>query len=128
MCKLQDLVQFPLTNFSLDKFVRGPVKKPLGQKNTESKPSVAYEYDLYSVIRHSGSLSNGHYTAIATGQNKSEWYELNDGRHGKIPLDKVVDKTAYCCFYAKMVANKKSGYPAANSPVDVNEDKENETQ
>lgn len=99
MSKIEDLVQFPVTDFGIENFVYGPRRQQ----------PTACVYDLYSVIRHSGSLSNGHYTAVVQN-GTGNWYEVNDDRSHQIPASEIVDKTAYVCFYTRMV--RQSWYPA----------------
>ena len=53
--KRQDLVDYPLTDLNLSKFVSGYNAKQ-------------YVYDLYGVCNHSGNTQGGHYTAfVKTG-------------------------------------------------------------
>ena len=85
--KRQDLVDIPLTDFSLSRFVSGYNAKQ-------------YVYDLYAVCNHSGNTQGGHYTAFVK-TNKS-WTHFNDSQvQRNIPIDKVITPKAYCLFYRK---------------------------
>lgn len=85
--KRQDLVDIPLTDFSLSRFVSGYNAKQ-------------YIYDLYAVCNHSGNTQGGHYTAFVK-TNKS-WTHFNDSQvQRNISVDKVITPKAYCLFYRK---------------------------
>jgi len=85
--KRQDLVDIPLTDFSLSRFVSGYNAKQ-------------YVYDLYAVCNHSGNTQGGHYTAFVK-TNKS-WTHFNDSQvQRNISVDKIITPKAYCLFYRK---------------------------
>jgi ubiquitin C-terminal hydrolase len=86
--KKQDLIQFPLTNLNLSKYVSGYNSKQ-------------YIYDLYAVCNHSGGTMGGHYTSyVKTISN--EWVHFNDTQVERfIPDKKIVSSKAYCLFYRK---------------------------
>lgn len=85
--KLQDLVDYPLTNLNLSKFVNGYNSKQ-------------YVYDLYGVCNHSGNTQGGHYTAfVKTGDT---WTHFNDTQvQRNIPEKNIVTPKSYCLFYRK---------------------------
>ena len=86
--KLQNLVNFPLDNLNLAKYVSG------------YKPN-SYIYDLYAVCNHSGGTNGGHYTAFIKNIT-SEWIHFNDTRVERhIPEHKIISPKAYCLFYRK---------------------------
>ena len=86
--KLQNLIQFPVENLDLSKYVSG------------YKPS-SYKYDLYGVCNHSGGTMGGHYTSFVKHKN-GEWIHFNDTRvERQILSDKVITPKAYCLFYRK---------------------------
>jgi len=62
--KNQSLVDFPLENLDLSKYVVG-------------YDSNSYTYDLYGICNHSGGLMGGHYTACIKNPNGT-WYHFND--------------------------------------------------
>lgn len=86
--KLVDLIDFPLENLDLSKYVKGYNSK-------------SYKYDLYGVCNHVGGVSGGHYTAfVKNSQNK--WVHYNDHIVEKVEKAKVVvSPLAYCLFYRK---------------------------
>jgi ubiquitin carboxyl-terminal hydrolase 2 len=85
--KNQILIDFPLTNLNLSKYVIG--------YNKES-----YIYDLYGVCNHSGSSLGGHYTSFVKNAN-GKWYEYNDTSVKEIHEKEIISPKAYCFFYRK---------------------------
>lgn len=82
------MIEFPLTNLDMSKYVIG------------YKPNT-YQYNLYGVCNHDGSLEGGHYTAyIKTKMNV--WYDFNDTCVQKINSTNIVSPKAYCLFYRKI--------------------------
>lgn len=84
--KLQHLIQFPLENLNLSKYVKGYQSKK-------------YIYDLYAVCNHFGGVEGGHYTAFVKCSNN--WLHFNDTSVEKIDLSRIVSPSAYCLFYRK---------------------------
>ncbi|KAM9836672.1 uncharacterized protein ACBR49_019113 [Aulostomus maculatus] len=37
-----------------------------------------FTYDLYALVKHSGTLTGGHYTALIKSFENGEWYDFND--------------------------------------------------
>jgi hypothetical protein len=58
-----------------------------------------FMYDLYAVVRHSGGLGGGHYTAACKQHNK--WYSFDDSKVTEIQEDGVNSDSAYILFYKK---------------------------
>jgi len=86
--KNQILIDFPLENLDLSKYV-------IGYKKEE------YVYDLYGVINHSGSVFGGHYTSYVKNANE-KWYHFNDTSVSEVGLENsLVSTKAYCLFYRK---------------------------
>lgn len=86
--KNQILVDFPLTNFDLSKYVVGYKKE-------------TYVYDLYGICNHSGGVQGGHYTAFIKNAN-GKWYHFNDTRVDEIKDEsQLITPKAYCLFYRK---------------------------
>jgi ubiquitin carboxyl-terminal hydrolase 8 len=86
--KLNHLVEFPLENLDLSKYVIGY------NKNT-------YLYDLFGVCNHVGGVMGGHYTSfVKTADNI--WCHYNDTSVEKVEkLEDIVSPMAYCLFYRK---------------------------
>jgi len=88
--KNQILIDFPLNNLDLSKYVIG--------YNKES-----YVYDLYGVCNHSGSALGGHYTSFVKNAN-DKWYHYNDTNVSEVYLEQhIITPKAYCFFYRKRV-------------------------
>jgi ubiquitin C-terminal hydrolase len=88
--KNQKLVDFPLENLNLSKYVVGYNKDK-------------YIYDLYGICNHSGSVYGGHYTAFVKNANNN-WYQFNDTQVSQISKEmenKMISPKAYCFFYRK---------------------------
>lgn len=86
--KNQVLVDFPLDNLDLSKYIIG--------YNKES-----YVYDLYGVCNHSGSVMGGHYTSFVKNANE-KWYHYNDTSVSEVVLkQQIITPKAYCFFYRK---------------------------
>jgi ubiquitin C-terminal hydrolase len=85
--KLQQLLNFPLDNFNLSKYVIG-------------YNSCEYVYDLFGISNHSGGVSGGHYTSFVKDNNN--WYLCNDTQIIKVTdLNQIISPKAYCLFYKK---------------------------
>lgn len=84
--KITSLVNFPLKDFDLSKFVLDQTKPPI--------------YDLYAVSNHIGGMSGGHYTAFALHESDQNWYKLDDS-HCSLLHDPcyIVTPNAYLLFY-----------------------------
>jgi ubiquitin carboxyl-terminal hydrolase 8 len=88
--KNQIMVDFPLENLDLSKYVIGYNKD-------------SYIYDLYGVCNHSGSVAGGHYTSFVKNAN-GKWYHYNDTSVSEVALAKqIITPKAYCFFYRKRV-------------------------
>jgi len=85
--KNQMLIDFPLTNLNLSKYVIGYNKE-------------TYIYDLYGVCNHSGSTLGGHYTSFVKNAN-NKWYFYNDTSVSEVTMEQIVSAKAYCFFYRK---------------------------
>jgi ubiquitin C-terminal hydrolase len=86
--KNQILVDFPLTDLDLSKYVIGYKKE-------------SYVYDLYGICNHSGGTFGGHYTAFVKNAN-GKWYHFNDTNVNEVTNTKdLITPRAYCFFYRK---------------------------
>lgn len=87
--KNQILIDFPLDNLNLSKYVIG------------YKKSI-YNYELYAVCNHSGGVLGGHYTAYIKNAN-GKWYHFNDTSVQEVPLlSSIISPKAYCLFYRRL--------------------------
>jgi len=86
--KNQILVDFPLTDLDLSKYVIGYKKE-------------SYVYDLYGICNHSGGTFGGHYTAFVKNAN-GKWYHFNDTNVHEVKNNaEMITPRAYCFFYRK---------------------------
>jgi ubiquitin C-terminal hydrolase len=94
--KKMDLVDFPIENLNLSKYVIGYHPRK-------------YIYDLYGVVNHIGDVNGGHYTAFVLGpgpgtvegqSQDKKWYHCNDDRI-EIVQDprQIITPMAYVFFY-----------------------------
>lgn len=91
--KNQIMVDFPLENLNLSKYVIGYDKN-------------SYVYDLYGVCNHSGSVFGGHYTSFVKNAN-GKWYHYNDTSVSEVSLvQHILTPKAYCFFYRKRTISK----------------------
>ena len=90
--KNQILVTFPVDNLDLSKYVIGYKKE-------------SYNYELYGICNHSGSVMGGHYTAFVKNAN-GNWYHFNDQEVSNvITPENIITPKAYCLFYRKKNIN-----------------------
>ena len=93
--KNESLVNFPLTNLDISKFV------------VEENSRKDCVYDLCAISQHYGLLSSGHYTAFCL--NEGEWYNFDDEKVSKIGnIKNVVSKGAYILIFRKKSLGGKS--------------------
>lgn len=83
--KITSLIDFPLENLDLSKYVQG------------YNPHQ-YVYDLYGVCNHIGGVMGGHYTALVKN-SEQQWMQYNDTSVS--PVSQIVTPMAYCLFYRK---------------------------
>lgn len=89
--KNNNLINFPLTNLDLTKYIIGYNKD-------------SYIYDCYAVCNHMGGTNGGHY--IAYVNNNNNWFSFNDHNVSKIEnVNSIVSQSAYCLFYRKKKTN-----------------------
>jgi len=86
--KNQILVDFPLTDLDLSKYILGYKKD-------------SYIYELYGICNHSGGTFGGHYTAFVKNAN-GKWYHFNDTSVNEVTnISQLITPKAYCFFYRK---------------------------
>jgi len=88
MHKINERIDFPLTDLDLSPYVRG--------YNSQS-----FKYDLYGVCNHVGGVTGGHYTAFVRNI-ENQWLHFNDQNVDVIEnVQSVISPMAYCLFYRK---------------------------
>ena len=90
--KLQSLVNAPLDNLDLSKYV-------IGYGGIEIN-----NYELFGTANHSGNVNGGHYTANIKNLN-GKWYNFNDQIVNEINDSKVISVYTYYLFYRKKNKN-----------------------
>jgi len=85
--KLNSLVDYPIENLELKKYVVGYNKE-------------TFVYDLYGVCNHSGMTMGGHYFAYVKNAS-SKWYCFNDTNVKEINEKDIISNKAYSLFYRK---------------------------
>eukprot|EP00826_Nyctotherus_ovalis_P045010 TRINITY_DN4920_c0_g3_i4.p1 TRINITY_DN4920_c0_g3~~TRINITY_DN4920_c0_g3_i4.p1 ORF type:complete len:107 (+),score=3.64 TRINITY_DN4920_c0_g3_i4:93-413(+) len=81
-----------------ESYIEFPIKR-LDLSSHVKNASVAPIYDLYAVINHSGTLTNGHYTSFAFNPCTNAWYLFNDSTVTKVDESAVCSELAYVLFY-----------------------------
>jgi len=88
--KNQILIDFPLDDLDLSKYVIGYKKK-------------SYVYECYGICNHMGGILGGHYTCFVKNAN-GKWYHYNDTNVQEVKhLENLITPRAYCLFYRKKV-------------------------
>ncbi|XP_076314918.1 ubiquitin carboxyl-terminal hydrolase 8-like [Tachypleus tridentatus] len=85
--KLQNYVDFPLTDFDLKPYVN---------------MSVTKSYNLYGVANHYGTLEGGHYIAHVKTSINEKWYKYDDQEVSEMSPADVKTSAAYILFYTSV--------------------------
>ena len=85
--KNSSLVEFPIKDLNMEKYICGPDKK-------------FSKYDLYAVSQHYGGMGGGHYTAVCKNID-GNWYEYDDESCTRISSKNVCTEAAYVLFYRR---------------------------
>ena len=89
--KIHKIVEAPLDDFNLIKYVYGYDKKK-------------YIYELFGICNHSGISEGGHYTAVIKNAN-GKWYNFNDTMVNEVSDSEIITSQSYCFFYRKKKFN-----------------------
>jgi ubiquitin carboxyl-terminal hydrolase 8 len=92
--KSKTLVDFPLNHLDITQFVAEP-PRPDGSGQELPEPEEAtrppFDYQVFGVVNHYGTLTGGHYKAVVRDPNKGDnWTEFDDSRPDKFPTKHVV--------------------------------------
>ena len=88
--KNDDLIDFPVENLNLSKYVVG----------YNNKTDI---YDLYGICNHVGGVNGGHYYSYVKNAN-GKWYNFNDTTVSQIKnIEQLKTNKAYCFFYRKKI-------------------------
>ncbi|XP_053572728.1 ubiquitin carboxyl-terminal hydrolase 15 [Bombina bombina] len=105
--KLDTLVDFPIMNLDMSKFLINPNAGPC-------------RYNLIAVSNHYGGMGGGHYTAFAKNKDDGKWYYFDDSSVSTASEDQIVSKAAYVLFYQRQDTITGTGF--------VHLDRESETK
>ncbi|XP_057752605.1 ubiquitin carboxyl-terminal hydrolase 8 [Arachis stenosperma] len=87
--KLETYVDFPVDNLDLSAYI--------SHRNGKS-----YQYMLYAISNHYGSMGGGHYTAFVH-HGGDQWYDFDDSNVHPISKEKIKSSAAYVLFYRRVV-------------------------
>ena len=93
---MHNMVTYPLYDLDLSSCV--PFKDE----------STCYQYDLYGVVNHFGTMGGGHYTATVKNQRTQEWLYYDDSSVKPYAECDVVSRSAYILFYRRKDLAQKS--------------------
>ncbi len=88
--KLGNLVNFPIENLDMEKYIIYNEKKVNNNL-----------YDLFAVANHYGGLNGGHYISYCKNFLNNKWFEFNDSFISEIHQKKIVSSSAYLLFYKR---------------------------
>ncbi|KAI0342806.1 cysteine proteinase [Trametopsis cervina] len=102
--KIERRVRFPAELNMAEFTTLAQKSQPEGKNPSQFSvpgPSSVYEYDLFAVVCHEGSIDNGHYTCFTRHQD--EWYRYDDDKvtHSTLGACLASQSQAYMCFYVK---------------------------
>ena len=104
--KIDTMVHCPYT-VDLDEYVVA---------HSPHRASGRNAFRLFAVSNHMGSLSGGHYTAVARAPESEQWYTLDDSSCRPENSD-IISRSAYVLFYerTKQPAGSKQATTAATA-------------
>ncbi|XP_051157632.1 ubiquitin carboxyl-terminal hydrolase 8 [Leptopilina boulardi] len=91
-------VDFPLTDFNLRPYV-------VNDTNTNiNTNSLGYNYSLYAMSNHYGTMEGGHYTAYCKSAPQNKWYKYDDHTVAEVSPNQVKSQnaSAYLLFYTSL--------------------------
>ncbi|KAM8974589.1 ubiquitin carboxyl-terminal hydrolase 15 isoform 2-T2 [Pelodytes ibericus] len=95
--KLDTLVDFPVSDLDMSKFLINPNAGPCC-------------YNLIAVSNHYGGMGGGHYTAFAKNKDDGKWYYFDDSSVSAASEDQIVSKAAYVLFYQRQDTMSGTGF------------------
>ncbi|XP_075065697.1 ubiquitin carboxyl-terminal hydrolase 15 isoform X4 [Mixophyes fleayi] len=95
--KLDTLVDFPVSDLDMSKFLINPNAGPCC-------------YNLIAVSNHYGGMGGGHYTAFAKNKDDEKWYYFDDSSVSSASEDQIVSKAAYVLFYQRQDTISGTGF------------------
>ncbi|KAH3687411.1 hypothetical protein WICPIJ_001588 [Wickerhamomyces pijperi] len=104
LSKITGHIKFPhqLDLSSLPPKASSPEEEELLKQFPLREQALPFQYNLYAVVNHIGSFSNGHYTSFVWKGVQEKWCQFDDSTVKKgIKTDKVVNPNAYILFYCR---------------------------
>ncbi|MEE6480701.1 hypothetical protein FKM82_012651 [Ascaphus truei] len=95
--KLDTLVDFPVSDLDMSKFLINPNAGPC-------------RYNLIAVSNHYGGMGGGHYTAFSRNKDDGKWYYFDDSSVSTASEDQIVSKAAYVLFYQRQDTFSGTGF------------------
>ncbi|XP_018050969.1 PREDICTED: ubiquitin carboxyl-terminal hydrolase 8-like [Atta colombica] len=94
--KRNTAVDFPLTGFNLKPYLVLENTKAIMSNNIRN-----YNYTLYAISNHYGTMDGGHYTAFCKNSTQNKWYKYDDQTVTEVSPNQVKSQntSAYLLFY-----------------------------
>ncbi|KYN02885.1 PREDICTED: ubiquitin carboxyl-terminal hydrolase 8-like [Cyphomyrmex costatus] len=94
--KRNTAVDFPLTGFNLKPYLVLENTKAIMSNNIRN-----YNYTLYAISNHYGTMDGGHYTAFCKNSTQNKWYKYDDQTVTEVSPSQVKSQntSAYLLFY-----------------------------
>ncbi|CAL1681665.1 unnamed protein product [Lasius platythorax] len=94
--KRNTAVDFPLSGFNLKPYLVMENTKMIMTNNIRN-----YNYTLYAVSNHYGTMDGGHYTAFCKNATQNKWYKYDDQTVTEVSPNQVKshNTSAYLLFY-----------------------------
>ncbi|KAL6255320.1 hypothetical protein P5V15_013660 [Pogonomyrmex californicus] len=94
--KRNTAVDFPLTGFNLKPYLVIENSKAIVSNNIRN-----YNYSLYAISNHYGTMDGGHYTAYCKNATQNKWYKYDDQTVTEVSPSQVKSQntSAYLLFY-----------------------------
>ncbi|XP_076644083.1 uncharacterized protein LOC143354148 [Halictus rubicundus] len=99
--KRNTAVDFPLTDFNLKSYLAT-------DSNTLTISNIrSYDYSLYAMSNHYGTMEGGHYTAFCKNATQNKWYKYDDQTVTEVTANQVKSQntSAYLLFYTSYSSN-----------------------
>jgi ubiquitin C-terminal hydrolase len=98
---LDDYVIIDNTTMTQLQQIYGPdIKERIENAKPEEESLHLFEYRLYAISTHSGSIYGGHYTAHVKHGN--QWYYASDSHTSPEDLSHALNDEAYILFYERI--------------------------
>ncbi|XP_077270514.1 uncharacterized protein LOC143901807 [Temnothorax americanus] len=94
--KRNTAVDFPLTGFNLKPYLVMENTSAIMSNNIRN-----YNYSLYAISNHYGTMDGGHYTAFCKNATQNKWYKYDDQTVTEVSPSQVKSQntSAYLLFY-----------------------------